>query len=187
MTLSKKDAIEMSTRVYGLLTNGQTDLEIMDELGLTTDEYQIVKNAMFDVKAEELRTKSREHTYVEYLIEQRSNISALKEMIADFRLSNQHNALVGAIRLRSDLLDRIVKTGQEMGFIQKEVDQTQIIMGIAVAELTNKDLKKGITAVVSEVKQLTEAYGMDQDFLDVPAGETHRGEKLADESKSEKE
>ena len=186
MALKKKDEYELVARVYGLLASGSDDADIMDELGLTTDDYQSVKITMFDMKAEELRKKPKEHIYIDYLIQQEANIRALTQILKDHKDSNQPNALVGAVRARSEILDKIIKTGQDVGLIEREPDKHQVISGVMVANLSNLELKKGITEVIVGLDALVGEFG-DKTLQDVEIKEIYSGPKGKENPKEEDE
>ena len=176
MAIQKRHLNDMVVRVYGMLSEGAIDTEIMDELGLTAEDYNEVKITMFDIKADELRKKPTEHVYIDYMIQQTANIRALSEMIQGFRTSNQHNALVGAVRARSEILDKIIKTGQEVGMIAREPEKHEILAGVAVSQLSSKDLKSRITGVVSELDGLVKQFG-DGSLQEIEVTEIYSGPK----------
>lgn len=150
----------------------------MEELGVDEDTYIRIKAKMFDVKAEEIRTRPTEHVYVQYLLDQTLNIRDLTNMIGEFKSTKQYNAMVGAIRTRADLQDRMIKMGQDFGLIRKAPQQKQIVAGIVIQELSNSELKRAALRELRTLNKLMEAEG-DVDFLDVEANELHRGPALA--------
>ena len=169
MKLTKVQIEEAVVTIYAKLIEGQTDIEIADDMGLTIEQYKNLKRAMFDVKAEELRTKPREHVYIEHLIDQMQNIKALSDIIDKFEETKQFTAVVGAIRTRADLTKSMIQMGQEFGIIHKEPEKRQIIAGVTIAELTNDKLRQLVLGKVGEFNKLCEKFS-DADFktLDAP-------------------
>jgi hypothetical protein len=179
--LTKSEIEEAVVTIYTRLIEGQTDVEIADEMGLSQDQYQNLKRAMFEVKAEEARTKPLEHVYIEYIIEQAQNIKALTEIISKFEETKQYTAIVGAIRTRADLTKAMLQTGQEFGIIHKEPDRKEIIAGVAITELTHEKLK---TLVLGELNKFNKIY---KDFSDVDFTQTEKPKQLYFEGPGTKE
>lgn len=177
MKLTKEQLKEAVRRVYELLCSNTEEGDILDEMGLTETEYEHLKSKMFEDKTEELRAKPIEHTYVEYIISQYRNITDLNEVIENYRQTKQATAIVGAIRVRSDIADKIITRGQEFGIIKKVPNRNEVIAGLVVQDLSNRQLKQQITGVLSGLNNLISRYG-DSDMIDVSPGEIHRGKKL---------
>jgi hypothetical protein len=177
MKLTKEQVKEAVATIYGLLCSGKDDTEILDEMGIGVEEFEKLKAAMFDVKADEVRAKPTEHTYVQYMIDQMRNLSDLDDMIESFKTTKQYNAMVGAVRARSEILDKLIAKGQEFGLIHKMPDKKEIVAGILVADLTNKELKKMITRELTNLNGMMRRYG-DRNIMDIEPGAIHRGEAL---------
>jgi hypothetical protein len=163
--------------LFDALCTGITDAEAMDDLGVDRETYDAVKKKMFDVRAEEIRSMPTEHVFVQYILDQTANVRDLTAMIGEFRATKQYNAMVGAIRTRSDIQDKLITRGQEFGFIRKTPDRKQIVAGIVITDMTNEQLKRAALRELREFKTMMEDAG-DVDFLDVEAGEVHRGPAL---------
>lgn len=177
MKLSKEQLREAVMRIYGLLCEGDEEGDILDEMGISADEYEKLKAAMFEYKSEELRSKPIEHIYVQYIIDQTKNLKDLDKFIRESRASKQSSNLVGAVRARAEIYDRLITKGQEFGIIKKMPNRTEIVGGVVLAELTNKELKKQMTGALSELNFLLEKYG-DKDIIDVTPGKIHQGKGL---------
>jgi hypothetical protein len=188
MRLSKEQLKEIVDKMYHYLAEGSDESDIMDELGLTITEYEKLKRTMFDEKATELRKSPTEHTFVKYIIDQIQNVKDLTWIIENHKDSKNVNACVSAIRVRSEITDKIIARGQEFGILHKEADKKEIKGGFMVAELNSKELKKVITKELSGLNNLIEKYGED-DIIDLEPVETHRGPvntRLLEPSEEEK-
>jgi len=146
--MTKGEIASLAQRMFEALGEGKSDNDVMRELGLPGDEYQELKGAMFRVKAEELKRKPPEQVYCEYILAQMANIHDLSDMISQFRRSNQYSAMVGAVRARADILDRIIDRGQEFDLVVRKPEEKRIVAGVLVANLSNEQLK---TAIVREL------------------------------------
>ena len=111
-------------------------------MGLSADEFDELKVSMFDAKADEMRSRPDEHVYVEYLLNQSRNIRDLTDMIKEFKTSKQYGSMVGAVRARAEIYDKLIAKGQEFGLITKTPERKEIVAGVLVAELSNKNFRR---------------------------------------------
>jgi len=177
MRMTPEELEAAANVLYDALSAGIPDDDAMEDLGVDEATYARIKSKMFDVKAEEIRTKPTEHIYVQYMLDQAANIRDLTDMISEFKATKQYNAMVGAIRTRADLQDRLIKQGQDFGIIQSGNQQRQVVAGIVLTELTNIELKRAALRELRTLNRLMESDG-DKDFLDVEGNEVHRGPAL---------
>lgn len=178
MRMTKAELQEAIVTIYGLLARGKTDKQIMKRMGLAAEDYDALKAAMFDAKADELRTKPTEHVYVQYLLDQAENVRDLTSMVKEFHKTKQYNAMVGAVRVRAEIYDKLIARGQEFGLIRKTPERKEIVAGVLVAELSNDELKKAVVGELGMLDALTKRFG-DGDLmaLDLPAA-LHHGPAL---------
>lgn len=165
----------MAMTVYEEKEKGLDDTEIMDVLGVDPEDYQEVLSLMFSTKGEEVRRKTTEEHYVAYCLEQRKCINDIDELTKNLNEKTQYNAIVGAIRLRSDIIDKMVTRGQEFGLIAKAAEKRQITHGIVLADLSDKDLKKKIAEQLTDMEGLVKRFG-DGKISSLPKRELYYGE-----------
>lgn len=146
-------------RLVALLTEGKADEEVQAELGFSPEKYWRCKRAAFEAEAERIRATPTEHTYVQYCLDQAACIKDLTDLIDDAKKTKNANACVGAIRARSDIFDKVIKTGQEFGILEKKPEEKRIVAGVMVAQLTNDQLRQAITTEISRLNQLVVTYG----------------------------
>lgn len=168
MAFTKSEIREAIISIYTRMGKGWSDKKIMKKMGLDAEDFAAIKSAMFDAKAEEIRSMPEEHMYVRYIIEQNINIKDLTEIIKGFDPEKKsHNAIVGAIRARSEILDKIIAKGQEFGLIKKTPTRKEIIAGVVVGELSDNQLKTGITDALKYLGGLVKTYGSKDKFLEL--------------------
>jgi hypothetical protein len=177
MKFTDKELTSAAEYLWHLLLSGKTDEEATDELGVDPDDYNRIKLRAFDLKAQELRRAPVEHVYAQYILDQTRNIKELTNMLGEFRSSRQHNAFVGGIRLRADLYDRILTKGQECGLIHKSPEQRQIVAGVVVADLSNKQIQAMIKKELEVATTMMEKFG-ESPFMDLDPGDVHYGPAL---------
>lgn len=156
MKMEKKDLVHAISVLFNALTSGYNAEEAATELGLDLEEIHKLKSEMMDFKAKELKEKPIEHIYVEYMISQMANITDLTDMIKIYRGDpKSSNAAVGAIRTRSEIIDKIFNKGQDVGLIQKAPTKSESLFGILIADLTDNKLNDLMKQKVRELNELT--------------------------------
>jgi hypothetical protein len=150
------------------LGEGKDDLQIAEEMSLKTAEYNELKREMYTWETTDLNAKPMEEVYINYVLHQKQCIKDLDGMIREFRRTNQYNAMVGAVRAKSDILDKIIAKGQEFSILEKAPEKKQVIAGLMVANLDNEQLRAFITRELVGIDSLTKRYG-DVDILGAPA------------------
>jgi hypothetical protein len=175
--LTKQQMLEAVSTIYGKLADGKKDDEVIAEMGISAEDYNALKNTMMDFKADEIRTRPIEHVYVDYVLKQAENIKDLTGMISEWQTSKQYNALVGAVRTRSDIYDKLIQVGQECGIIHKQPERKELIAGVVIADMTNMQLKGLITNELRDIGVMMKRYG-DRDIKSLTVGKIHHGEAL---------
>jgi hypothetical protein len=92
--------------------------------------------------------------FASYREQQLQITSELEDLSEIFRGSKQFSALVSALRTRADVLDRIIKTGQDLGIIHKTAKQVEVSGTVDVTQLDVKELRVHITKQVDEINRL---------------------------------
>jgi hypothetical protein len=179
MALTRKQMLENAASIYSYMVQGKTDRYIRKQLDLDREEFEACKRFMLEDKSEKIRQQPREHYFIEYETEQRRNIKDLDGLIRNLDANSQYNALVGAIRLRSDITDKIVNRAQEFGLVKKEAAETKLTVGgVVVAQLDAAGLRKAIVDNTRGLSELMSKYG-EKDFAALPApGTLHYGPSI---------
>lgn len=172
--LSKAELREAIAELLAYLASGYDDSEARAELGLDPEQYASLKREMYSQQAEYYRTRPTEEMYTDYVAEQRACIKELDKIVARFTDEKNSSAIVGAVRARSDIVDKIVKLGQDVGLIDKEPDKKVVLGGIAVAALTDAQLRRAIVGEVKEIDRLVSHFGDGIGIIDMVPGPLHR-------------
>lgn len=157
-------------RVY--LTEGKDHEEIAGLFGFKWADYEEFLGKFYEQEVEDLRGRTTEHVYVDYCLHQHQNIHDLTKLVDHYDKTKQHAAVVSAVRARSEIYDKIIARGQELGFIDKK-PETKLIAGMVVAHLSTKELRSVITQELSGLEKLFEEFGDAPNILDVNPGPTH--------------
>ena len=186
--MKRDNSLKIIASIYGRLLDGETDGEIMDSMGLDVQEYHRYKESLYQLKSDEIRERPSEHIYVDYIIQQTDNLQKLTTIIDDMMTVKEHTTvLIGAIKAKSDIHDKLIAKGQEFGIIKKAPSRKEIVAGVTVSELTNEYLKKAIAGALNDLNRMTERYG-DVDFKQLKqSNDLYYGDSLEDQEKKAKQ
>jgi len=171
-------AAELRAVLYEMklrLSDGSTDEEVMTLLGISTvGKYNELKRELYRQESADVRQKSTEDVFLEYKWAQEKCMRDLDDAMKGIP-ENQPNALVGAIKAKSDIIDKILKTGQDIGVINKEPERKVVIQGHVIAQMSNNELRKLIAQETSSLADALAKYGdvdMDGNAIDDGDGPT---------------
>jgi len=176
--MTREEMMEAAKTLFKELVSGENDGDVADIMGWDDETFAKVKKAMLSSNADEMRSKPAEHVYVEYLIEQRRNVKDLTDLI------NNLDAVVGAIRLRSEIVDRILERGFDFGVIKRaETRQaggnvTFNYLGINLGEMTAPQLRDAIGAQLKELEGLMSKFGDGVGITSLSPGALHYGKAV---------
>ena len=182
--MTRREMLEYAANIYYHMVQGKKDGWIKKHLDLDSDDYAACKHIMLEEKSEHIRNQPREHYFIEYEAEQRRNIKDLDGLIKNLDTQSQYNALVGAIRLRSDITDKIVDRAIDFGLVKKEAAKHEVIGGVIIAQLDAAGLRKAIIDNTKELSGLMSRYG-EKDFAALPPPtDLHYGESILTDGES---
>ena len=97
--------------------------------------------------------------FASYREQQLQIAGELEDLAEIFRGSKQYSSLVSSLRTRADVLDRIVKTGQELGVITRTAKQVELNASVDITQLDVRELRVHIEQQLSEVHSLLGSPG----------------------------
>lgn len=80
----------------------------------------------------------------------------LEELALAFKDSKQFSALVGAVKARSEILDKVIKTGQELGLIKRAAREIRLHGEVDIRKKSVKELR---VILAKEVRGLRRMLG----------------------------
>lgn len=172
--LKKFSATELRMKIAEIkskLGTGMSDIQVAEEMGLPTKDYNALKRELYQQDKLEMSSKNSEEVFIDYRMRQEGCIKDLEKMIQTFSTTKQYNAMVGAVKAKSDIIDRIVARGQEFGVLEKVPEKKQIIAGVLVAGMTNDDLRARVAKEAIGMSEAFKKYG-EGDILSLPAPKT---------------
>ena len=128
----------------------------LDETGWSVRWYEEVQRYVENEDREAETKRDPRLIFSEYKQRQLLCARELEDLAAVFRKSKQFSSLVNAVKARSEIFDRIVKMGQDLGVIEKagkkvEIDAT---LSVDVASLSKEELHVHLSKEVAEVATL---------------------------------
>lgn len=157
--------------LFELLSGGMSDQEAAEILGVSDGQLAALKSQMWDLKAKELHEATNERTYLEYVASQRACIADLD---ASLRTAEKTSVTqeVAVIKTKSEIYDKIIKVGQDFGFIAKKPEEKRIIGGVVITNLDNNELRSAIAKELGMATKLVQQHG-DSGILDMDPGQLH--------------
>lgn len=149
------------------LSEGISDLQISEELDLTARKYNHLKRLMYDWEIEDLQSKTPEEHFIDYRIKQDQTIRNLDIMCQNFEESKNYNALIGAVRLKTEVMEKVWKMGREIGIIKSSPDWDKRVAGELVSQLDSKAIRSKVVTEVRKLYDKISKFG-DKDILATP-------------------
>jgi len=176
----------MCARLRAYLVVSDDEHEIAKQLGLSWEDYEDLKRRYYAQEESDLRKRTDEEWFIDYLTKQRRNQEDLTRMMELFEDSKQYNAMIGAVRARADINEKIIDRAQEFGFVSKEPDKKLVAHGHFVAtgmsreevKATNLRLRRERPGDEREPEGLLERYGDERSIIDITPPKIHRSEHI---------
>jgi hypothetical protein len=162
MAKTSVDLNAQAEALYDEICRGENERSVADLFGWDDETFKAIRARMMEMKVHEERSKPREIVFMEYKLDQEANIRDLNTVIKKLKTSrNMEAASVGAIRLRSDIQDKIVAKAQEFGMVKKEPTRSVLLHagGVMVAEMSKDALQGAIMTELSSMRDMMEKYG----------------------------
>lgn len=175
--MSENTLRKTAEKLGKLLEEGHNDATACHKLGLSLNDYEIVKSKMLEVQKELLAQVSSEDLYLEYIRNQRACIHDLNRVIDRTMDSSSKpsTTTVNAIRSRSEIYNKIIETGQQFGFIDKKPERKEIIQGVVVAHMDDQELKQAVLGQFKSIGEMMSKYdGSEGNILDIDPGPLHK-------------
>lgn len=117
-----------------------TDSEICLELEINGTQLQNYKKAMYKEEIEALKKSTPEEQFIEYRHNQMEVVKDIDTLIERFRDNKMVNAISNALKTKSEILKDIANRAQEMGFMEKKIQELKIINDVDLATLSTDQL-----------------------------------------------
>lgn len=105
-----------------MMRGGKSDEEIVEETGVEFNSLVWLKDQVYKQDRAAIENADPASIFIRYCLQQEGIIVELNEVITKFMTTNQGSAIVGAIKEKSQIYDRVIKMGQDLGLIVKTGD-----------------------------------------------------------------
>jgi hypothetical protein len=160
-------------KMRALLAEGYDHNQIGEELGLSWHDVDELRRKLLDEEATLVRKRPTEHTYVEFCMEIRRCMGDLDRVIDAFNKDKNVSAYVGAVRAKADLLERMIKVGQDFGLIERLSEAKGFAAGEAIKQMSNPQFRQFIVQEVHVFNQLLVKFG-DKPIAEMDPGPLYR-------------
>jgi hypothetical protein len=167
-SVPQRDHAALVAAIKERLIDGDSDMAIAEDLSLGKAEYRRLKQKVYDQEADGFVGKSAEEQYVDYCLGQRKCLKELDDMIEHFSDTKQYNAMVGAVRAKSQIMDSMHKTGVSMGIVKQETSHDREVGGIRLSDLNNKELRDQLANELRGLQHIIDKFG-DKPMAEVAA------------------
>ncbi len=139
-----------------LMGKNYSDEEIIEKLELRPQALSVHKRDIFDSDKAAFAHLDSSGVYTDYILKVRQLIRELDNVIIKFRNRGQYTALVAAIKTKSELYDKVIKLGQDFGFIEKKVAEMKVSAEVAFTTKSEADVRKEIEAELKAMHKLVQ-------------------------------
>lgn len=132
---------------------------ILQETDWTLRQLMAIENF---VQEEEIRlwgSQRPEYLFAEYREQQGLLIEELADVARIMSKTGQYQAMVSALKARSDILDRIIKTGQDLGVVPKRPQEVNVNSTTRNLSLSVQEVRFKLQEECGELRDLLEGEG----------------------------
>lgn len=144
-----------------LLNQGKTREEIFSELAIGGPTFESLFSRYFDEAEQEIQSKTPLRVFSEYVGRQTElvrDLQGLKKTLKSLKYKNAQ-AYVMAVRTQSEILDKLIKTGQDLGLVVKTPDQVLLVGGKDARELDSDELELEVMREMENIRGIIAKKG----------------------------
>lgn len=159
-----------------LMTVGDNDFGILSKTGWDPEALTVLQKELYRSELTRL-ARPAEEVFVDYVLHQQEGIRDLNKLIERLMSAKETvtdpttgqdqvidsvkhaTAVVGAVKTKADIWDRMVQRGQDLGLIHRAPKRQEIIAGIAVTQISTRELKGEVGKAMAAFKGLLDRYG----------------------------
>tara|TARA_R110000803_G_scaffold128306_2_gene195729 strand:+ start:428 stop:1120 length:693 start_codon:yes stop_codon:yes gene_type:complete len=154
--LTSAEQNSLDDEVRQLMGRGKSDVKILEQLGLTATPQVLssIKKRIHITDTETFSQLNNVKVYTEFVEKSKQNINDLEEMQQRFKWKHQYTAIVAAIKMKHEINKDVIKTGQEMGFIEKKGNEVSIEAEMSFSTMSTDDVKQEVADEVARLNEL---------------------------------
>lgn len=153
---------EQAVQFTMLFASGFDRSQIISLMELGPSEYEKMFATMINLYEKEITATSPQKAYVHYVIRQTALMREIQQLKG--KLSNaggeglsdpkKAQAFLGAIKVQSDMADRIIRTGVELGVLERSRKGALSINGLDPRDAEDRELGEMLEKQISEARQI---------------------------------
>ena len=152
--LSRAEQRQCMAQIKHLIGKNKTDEEIAEELNIRNDQVELLKRKMYRIEKVRYQNLDKYVVYSDYVYKSTQMVKELDEIKTKFRNRGQWTTLVAAIKQKGEIYDKVIKMGQDFGFIDRKAAELKIEGEMSFSTMTDKDIRTEIEAEVKKMHQL---------------------------------
>jgi len=151
-------------KVRRLIGKNYTDGEICDAMDIRPDSLTAIKIEILNYDQVFLEHLDSGSVLSDYMMKAKQNVTDLNHLIKATNIrrapGSEKAAYVAAIKLRSEIQDKVIRLGQDLGFIDRKAQETKNTttfeggINLAVGKMTDEQIKAEIKAEVAQMNKI---------------------------------
>lgn len=152
--MTKKERKRCIVRMRNLIGKNYTDDEIAEELAVGVDQVMALRRRIYATDKARFQSFDKYVVYSDYIAKSTQMVKELDDIKTKFRNRGQWTALVAAVKQKGEIYDKVIKLGQDFGFIDKKATEIKVEGEMSFSAMTDKDIRAEIQAEVNKMHQL---------------------------------
>jgi len=151
-------------KVRRLIGKNYTDGEVCDQLDIRPDSLTAIKSEILNFDQVSFEHMESGAVLSDYVMKARQNITDLNHLIKATNIrrapGSEKAAYVAAIKLRSEIQDKVVRLGQDLGFIDRKAQETKNTttleggINLSIGKMSDEEIKAEIKAEVAQMNKI---------------------------------
>ncbi len=152
---------ELVRKIRKLIGKNYSDDEVINELEIRPDVLRLMKATILEQDKMTFDRLSNDVVYSDYLMKQGNLIRELNNMNVRFRNRGQYSAQVSGIKLQSEIYDKCIKLGQDLGFIQKKAAELNLSAKMVVGAMSDAQVMAEVHKEVQDLNRLVKQHAIE--------------------------
>jgi len=124
-------------RIY--LAENKSKIEACAELGVTSAQYDKMEQELLETEGAKFTSMSTAQRYYLLMLRHELSVRYLEKFI---RENFNSDKMIGAIKVKTDILNNMLKIGQDLGIIEKRAKELRVLGDVNLAVLPTEELEE---------------------------------------------
>lgn len=158
--LTAADQRSMEQNIRKQIGRGHSDLVIVEKLGIKPRTLKEYKLRIFDIDQSKFQSLNNVKVYTDFVEKSKQNINDLDEMQQRFKWKHQYTALVACVKMKHEINKDVLKTGQQMGFIEQQGNEVTVEAEMSFSTMTTDDVKQEVADEVARLNEMAQGKNL---------------------------